>query len=90
MAMGRPKAEIPRQKAVTIRMTKFEFQKIEKICEKLKISKTEAILHGIDLLINHKPKIYRSQLNKNKPPINVNKVQLGSEEGEIVPITRKK
>ena len=60
MTMGRPRAEIPRQKAVTIRMTDFEFQKIEKICEKLKISKTDAILRGIDLLINYKPKKYKS------------------------------
>ena len=60
MTMGRPRAEIPRKKAVTIRMTDFEFQKIENICEKLKISKTEAILRGIDLLINYKPKKYKS------------------------------
>ena len=60
MTMGRPRAEIPRQKAVTIRMTDFEFEKIEKICEKLKISKTDAILRGIDLLINYKPKKYKS------------------------------
>ena len=59
MTMGRPKAEIPRQKAVTIRMTDFEFEKISKIAQKLGITKTEAILRGIDLLINYKPKKYK-------------------------------
>ena len=87
---GRPRAEIPRNEHLHLRMTKFESEKISKIAEKLGITKTDAILRGIDLLINYKPKIYRSQLNKNKPPTNVNKVQLGSEEGEIVPISRKK
>ena len=58
--MGRPKAEIPRSKAITVRLTDFEFQKIEKISKKLGISKTEAVIRGIDLLINHKPKKYKS------------------------------
>ncbi|MBQ9441984.1 MAG: ribbon-helix-helix protein, CopG family [Selenomonadaceae bacterium] len=65
MERGRPKLEIARTRAVTVRVTENEFEEIEKICEKLKISKTEAILRGIKLLKNPpKQKIYRS-LNKN-------------------------
>ena len=60
MERGRPKLEIARTRAVTIRVTEFEFEKISKIAQKKNISKTEAILQGIDLLIAHKPKRYKS------------------------------
>ena len=56
MAMGRPKLEITRTKDVHIRLTQFEFEKLERIAKKKEISKTEAILQGIDLLIHYKPK----------------------------------
>ena len=56
MAMGRPKLEIARKKDVHIRLTQFEFEKLERIAKKKEISKTEAILQGIDLLIHYKPK----------------------------------
>ena len=56
MGAGRPKLEIPRKRIINIRVTDFEFEKISKIAEKKNISKTEAILQGIDLLIHHKPK----------------------------------
>ena len=56
MAMGRPQLEIARTKDVHIRLTQFEFEKIERIAEKKNITKTEAILQGIDLLIHYKPK----------------------------------
>lgn len=72
MGFGRPKLEIAKTRAVTVRVTDFEFQKIERICEKLKISKSEAILRGIDLLIAHKPKRYKSfakNPGKNEPGI---------------------
>ena len=65
--MGRPKLEIARTVDIHLRVTNFEAEKISKIAEKLQITKTEAILRGIDLLITHKPKIYRSQLHKNNP-----------------------
>jgi len=60
MTMGRPKLEIARTERLGLRLTKFEFEKISKIAEKLKITKTEAILRGIDLLIQNKPKKYKS------------------------------
>ena len=62
---GRPKLEISRTRAVTIRVTEQEFEEISNLAKKLKISKTEAILRGIKLLKNPpKQKIYKS-LNKN-------------------------
>ena len=85
MGFGRPKLEIAKTRAVTIRVTDFEFQKIERICEKLKISKSEAILRGIDLLKKNKPKITRSQFNQMKgiqPKIEKNSV--GLIEGETI------
>ena len=70
--VGRPKLEISRNKAMTIRLTNFEFEKISKIAEKKNITKTEAILQGIDLLIAHKPKRYKSfakSKTENEPGI---------------------
>ena len=56
MAMGRPKNLIERNESLHLRLTKFELEKISKIAEQKNISRTEAILQGIDLLIHHKPK----------------------------------
>ena len=56
MVMGRPKNLIPRDEKLTLRLTKFEAEKISKIAEKKNITRTDAILQGIDLLIHHKPK----------------------------------
>ena len=56
MERGRPKAEIPRSERLCLRLTKIEAEKISRIAEKKNITKTEAILQGIDLLIHHKPK----------------------------------
>lgn len=56
MERGRPKNEIPRSESLHLRLTKFELEKISRIAEKKEISRTEAIMKGIDLLIAHKPK----------------------------------
>ena len=58
MAIGRPKNPIPRDEKLTLRLTKFEAEKISKIAEKKNITRTEAILQGIDLLEKNKPKRY--------------------------------
>jgi len=55
MAMGRPKAQIPRQKRLDLRLTDFEFKKIERIAREKKLTKTAALLQGIDLLEKNKP-----------------------------------
>ena len=56
MGVGRPKLLNPQSKRFEMRLTDSEFQKIEKISKKLKISKREALLRGIDLLEKNKPK----------------------------------
>ena len=75
MAMGRPKNQIPRDEKLTLRLSKFELEKISRIAEKKEISRTEAILQGIDLLINHKPvryanlkELYKKRHNGQDPP----------------------
>ena len=55
MERGRPKAQIPRNKRLDLRLTDFEFKKIEKIAKEKNLTKTDAILQGIDLLIKNKP-----------------------------------
>ena len=54
--MPRKKLEIERSERLNLRLTKFELEKISKIAEQKNISRTEAILQGIDLLIHNKPK----------------------------------
>ena len=54
--VGRPKLEIARTENLHLRLTKIEAEKISRIAQKKNITKTEAILQGIDLLIHHKPK----------------------------------
>ena len=56
MGVGRPKLLNPQSKRFEMRLTDSEFQKIETVSKKLKISKREAVLQGIDLLIHHRPK----------------------------------
>jgi len=75
MERGRPKLEIARRKNLHLRLTDFEFEKISRIAKKKNITRTEAILRGIDLLIAHKPKrygnirdIYKKNHNEQEPP----------------------
>ena len=56
MGIGRPKAQIPRQKTLNLRLTDFEFQKIARVAKEKNLTKTAAILQGIDLLERDKPK----------------------------------
>ena len=56
MEVGRPKNQIPREEHLNLRLSKFELEKISRIAKQKNISRTEAILQGIDLLIHHKPK----------------------------------
>ena len=54
--MSRKKLEIERSERLNLRLTKFELEKISRIAEQKNISRTEALLQGIDLLIHNKPK----------------------------------
>ena len=68
MTMGRPKAEKVKEKYLNMRLTNEEFEEICKVAEKLKISKTEAVMRGIKLLKNPPRQIItRSQLPNFKP-----------------------
>ena len=58
MGVGRPKLEIPRNEKLTLRFTKFEIEKISRVAKKKNLTKTEALLRGIDLLERDKPKKY--------------------------------
>lgn len=64
---GRPKLEIARTRAVTVRVTEKEFEEIENLAKKLKISKSEVILRGIKNLSQVQPVYYRSQMPNFKP-----------------------
>ncbi len=52
MVMGRPKVENPKKNVLHIRLTDAELAELENVAKKLKISKSEAVLRGIQLLKN--------------------------------------
>ncbi len=58
MVMGRPKAIIKRERQLNLKLTDFELKKIERIAREKKLTKTAALLQGIDLLERDKPKKY--------------------------------
>ena len=66
MGAGCPKLEIPRNKIINIRVTEFEFEKIARVAKKKNLTKTDAILKGIDLLERDKPKKYKNITGKNQ------------------------
>ena len=83
--MGRPKLEISRTERLGLRLTKFELEKISRVAKQKNLTKTAAILQGIDLLEKNKPKITRSQFNQMKgiqPKFEKNSV--GLIEGETI------
>ena len=53
--MGRPKNQILRGKQLNIRLTNFEYEKISRVAKEKNLTRTEAILQGIDLLEKNKP-----------------------------------
>ncbi len=55
MKVGRPKAKIPRNKHLSFLVTDFEFKKIARVAKEKNLTKTAAILQGIDLLEKNKP-----------------------------------
>ena len=75
MAIGRPKNPIPRDEKLTLRLTKSELEKISRVAKQKEISRTEALLQGIDLLEKNKPKrfanlkeLYKKRHNGQEPP----------------------
>ncbi|EPV89976.1 MULTISPECIES: hypothetical protein [Streptococcus] len=47
--VGRPKSENSKNRKVTVRMTEQQFHKLERVANKVNLTKTETILRGIDL-----------------------------------------
>lgn len=45
-----PKSDSPRNKSLNVRLTEAELKRIEKCSEKLGVSRTDAIMHGIELI----------------------------------------
>ena len=75
MTIGRPKNPIPRDEKLTLRLTKSELEKISRVAKQKEISRTEALLQGIDLLEKNKPKrfanlkeLYKKRHNGQEPP----------------------
>ena len=48
--IGRPKSDNPKNRKVTVKMTEAEFQNLEEVSSSLKLTKSQTILKGIDLL----------------------------------------
>ena len=78
MTMGRPKAIIKRDVQLNLKLTKFEAEKISRIAAKKNLTKTDAILKGIDLLERDKPKKFKNLSGNNK------KISDGVIDGEAV------
>ena len=55
MVMGRPKAIIKRERQLNLKLTDFEFKKISRVAKEKNLTKTAALLQGIDLLEKNKP-----------------------------------
>ena len=53
--MGRPKSIIKRERQLNLKLTDFEFKKISRVAKEKNLTKTAAILQGIDLLERNKP-----------------------------------
>ena len=62
--MGRPKAIIKREVQLNLKLTKFEAEKISRIAKQKNLTKTDAILKGIDLLERDKPKKFKNLSGK--------------------------
>ena len=56
MGVGRPKNLIPREEKLTLRLTKFEMEKIARVAKQKNLTRTQALLQGIDLLEKNRPK----------------------------------
>ena len=90
MGVGRPKSNNAKTENLHLRLSKNELEEICSAAEKLKISKTEAILRGIKLLKNP-PKqeiFYRHELPNFKPK-KIPKFSEGVEEGEVIMFDKK-
>ncbi len=63
---GRPKLKILRNVDVHLRVTEFEAKKIARVAKLKNLTKTDALLRGIDLLELDKPKKFKNLSAENK------------------------
>ena len=49
---GRPKKDGAKNKSITIRVTEEDFGKLEYLCSRTKLSKTEVLLKGLEMYSN--------------------------------------
>ena len=82
MVRGRPKNQIPRTERLNMRFSKVELEKIIRVAAKNNLTKTDAILQGIDLLELHKPKKFKNISS------NDNQNSDGVISGETVPLKK--
>lgn len=45
-----PKSDAPRSKSLNVRLTDSELQRIENCADKLNMSRTDTLMHGIELI----------------------------------------
>ena len=60
MTIGRPKAIVKRDVQLNLKLSKAEAEKISRISKQKNLTKTAAILRGIDLLELDKPKKFKN------------------------------
>jgi len=66
LTLGRPKLKFIRDKQLNLRLSENEFKKISRVAKQKNLTKTAAILRGIDLLELDKPKKFKNlSANKN-------------------------
>lgn len=47
---GRPKSDNPKSRRITVKVTESEFNRVEEVATKKRLTKSEAMLRGIELL----------------------------------------
>ncbi|HEM4130273.1 TPA: hypothetical protein ACHU7H_001017 [Streptococcus suis] len=53
---GRPKSDNPKSRRITVKVTESEFSRVEEVATKKGLTKSEAMLRGIELLDAEKQK----------------------------------
>jgi len=60
LTLGRPKLKFIRDKQLNLRLSENEFKKVARVAKQKNLTKTAAILKGIDLLELDKPKKFKN------------------------------
>lgn len=87
MTAGRHKSTDPKKNILAMRLTDAELEEIEKLAEKLKMSKSAAILKAVK---EYRPVYYRHQMPNFKPKKIPKQSEGIIDEGEIIWFDKKK